>query len=105
LPNLKKIEAEKARGVVQIVNFEPKNLFTIFFRASDVGHISYLDKDKTTNHQPNFKETKVYVCYQEFHHENAETHIHMSVKKYLKGNHQYKRNFKLKALLIGFCSF
>ena len=37
-------EGEKARTVVKIAYFEPKNLFTIFFRTPVVVLISYLDK-------------------------------------------------------------
>ena len=32
--------------VLKISRFESKNLLTIFFRTSDVVHISYLDKKK-----------------------------------------------------------
>ena len=42
--------------VVRIGRFEPKNLFTIFFRASDIVHISYLVKGKTINYQTYIKD-------------------------------------------------
>ena len=32
------------------------NIFTIFFRTSGVVHISYLDKEKTKDHQPFIKD-------------------------------------------------
>ena len=49
-------EGEKAREVVRIGRFEPKNLFILFFRASGIVHISYLDKGKTINHQTYIKD-------------------------------------------------
>ena len=49
-------ECEKARSVVKIGRFESKILFTIFFRTSDVVHISYLDKGKTIDHQTHIKD-------------------------------------------------
>ena len=90
-------EGEKAREVVRIGRFEPKNLFIIFFRASGIVHISYLDKGKTINHQTYIKdclEPLVSTLKEQrpicgtrnlkFHHDNAKPHVHVSVKKYLE---------------------
>ena len=50
------VEAEKARTVVKIGQFEPKNMFNLFFRISGVVHTTYLDKGKTVDHQTYFKD-------------------------------------------------
>ena len=37
-------EGEKDRSLIRIGRFDPKNLFAILFRISNVEQISYLDK-------------------------------------------------------------
>ena len=90
-------EGKKAREVVIIGRFEPKNIFTIFFRASGIVHISYLDKGKIINLQTYIKDClkplvgtlkeQRPICGTrnlKFHHDSQKHHIHMSVKKYLE---------------------
>ena len=40
-------EAENPRTIVRRGNFEPKTMFTVFFKSNGIVHISYLDKGKT----------------------------------------------------------
>ena len=40
-------EGESSRTVVREVRFEPKTMFSIFFKSNGVVHVSYLDKGKT----------------------------------------------------------
>jgi [histone H3]-lysine36 N-dimethyltransferase SETMAR len=49
-------EGEMARTVARIGRFEPKTMFTIFFRTSGVVHISYLKGRGTINHQTYLKD-------------------------------------------------
>ena len=50
-------QAEMARTIVKIGQFESNNMFTLFFRTSGVVHISYLDKRKTKEHQTYIKDS------------------------------------------------
>ena len=69
-------------------------MFTIFFRTSDVVHISYLDKGKTIDHQTYIKDCLKPLVRTlkeqrpmdgtknlKFHHDNARPHVHKGVKK------------------------
>jgi histone-lysine N-methyltransferase SETMAR len=90
-------EGEKARAVVRIDRFEPKTMFTIFFRTSGVVHISHLKPGETINHQTYLKDSirpLVRILNEQrpqcgtknlkFHHDNARPHTHSSVIAYLE---------------------
>lgn len=90
-------EGEKARTVARIGRFEPKTMFTIFFKTSGVVHISHLKSGETINHQTyinncirplvntiNEQRPQCGVKNLKFHHDNARPHVHSSVKTYLE---------------------
>ena len=83
---------ESARTVVKRGIFEPKFMFTVFFKRSGVLHISKLDRGKTINHQSYIDDTlkpliegikkqrPEYGCKNlKIHHDNARPHIHQDV--------------------------
>ena len=89
-------EGEKPRTVVKRDRFEPKWMFTIFFRTTGVIHISYLKKGETVNNKsyinnclkPLVKSLNEQrpICGTKnikFHHDNARPHIHSDVINYI----------------------
>lgn len=90
-------EGEKPRIIVKPGRFEPKTMFSIFFRTTGVVHISYLKRGETINHQSYLNDClKPLVCSineqrpvcgtknLKFHHDNARPHVHSGVISYLK---------------------
>ena len=89
-------EDEGPRTIVRQGRFEPKAMFTIFFKSNGVVHISYLDSGKTID-----KDSYLDGCLKplvgvlnkqrpvtgtknlKFHHDNARPHVASSVVKYL----------------------
>jgi histone-lysine N-methyltransferase SETMAR len=89
-------EGESPRTVVKRNQFEPKTMFSIFFRSTGLVHLTYLESGKSIdnirylndclkpivnkiNQQRPLYSTKN----MKFHHDNARPHIHSSVKDYL----------------------
>ena len=66
---MKNLKHQRRKGR-SITKSTPKN------RTSSAMHISYLDKEKTINHQ------SYLVCTS--HYDNARPHVHMSLKKYFE---------------------
>lgn len=87
---------EDPRTVVRQGKFEPKTLFSIFFRTTGVVHISYIDRGKIIDSnsyiedclKPMFKDfmkqrPKSGLKNVKFHHDNAKPHVAQSVINYL----------------------
>jgi hypothetical protein len=77
-------------------NYEPKTMFSIFFKTSGAVYISYMDKGKTINAEsyindcikPMFKEVikqrpSCGLAKIKFHHDNAKPHVAKIVVAYL----------------------
>jgi [histone H3]-lysine36 N-dimethyltransferase SETMAR len=92
-------EGQNPRTVVRQGRYEPKTMFTIFFRTTGVVHISYLDEGKTIDHKTYInscikpiikilnKQRPTLGCKNlKFHHDNAKPHVHKSVITCLKTN-------------------
>jgi histone-lysine N-methyltransferase SETMAR len=88
-------DGEKPRTVRQ-GRFEPKTMFSIFFKTSGAAHISYIKSNKTINHTSyinnclkplvrNLNEQRPQYGTKnlKFHHDNARPHIHSNVIAYL----------------------
>ena len=91
-------EGDCPRELVRQGRFEPKTMFSVFFKRSGLVHLSYLEKGKTINHELYIEECLkpiVKVLKNErpitgaknikFHHDNARPHIHKNVFEYLEG--------------------
>lgn len=94
-------EGQRPRTVVKRNQFEPKTMFSIFFKSNGVIHISYLQSGKTIDNvsylndclKPlvrtlNKQRPLTGTNNLKFHHDNARPHVHSSVKSYLE-----KENF------------
>jgi [histone H3]-lysine36 N-dimethyltransferase SETMAR len=90
-------EGQSPRTVVRQGRFDPKFMFTIFFKRSGVVHISRLEKGKTIAYDTYISQTLsplVEVLKSQrpksgcrgliFHHDNARPHIHKDVVAFLK---------------------
>jgi len=90
---------EPARTVVRRDRYEPKFMFTIFFKSNGPVHISYLDKGKTIDNNSYIKDSLKPIVAAlkkqrptlgtkniKFHHDNARPHIHSSVITFLESN-------------------
>lgn len=90
-------EGESPRTVVRQNRFEPKTMFSIFFKTNGVVHISYLERGMTIDHKSylddclkplvkalNKQRPISSTKNVKFHHDNARAHIHSQVKTYLE---------------------
>jgi histone-lysine N-methyltransferase SETMAR len=90
-------EGESPRTVVKRNQFEPKTMFSIFFKSTGVVHLTYLESGKTIDNNSylndclkplvkriNEQRPTSSTNNMKFHHDNARPHIHSSVKEYLK---------------------
>lgn len=90
------VEGQSPRTVVRLGRYEPKTMFSIFFKSNGVVHISYLDKGKTIDNKSYIsnclkplvsainKQRPIYGTKNlKFHHDNARPHVHSNVIKYL----------------------
>ena len=90
-------EGESPRAVVLQGRFEPKTMFSIFFKSIGVVHVSYLDKDKTIDQYSylndclkqlvttlNMQRPTIDTKNIKFHHDNAKHHVAKSVITYLE---------------------
>ena len=90
-------KGQNARTVTRQGRFDPKFMFTIFFKRSGVVHISRLEKGKTINHDSYIKESLSPLVRSlnsqrpetrckglKFHHDNATPHTHRDVVAFLE---------------------
>ena len=90
-------KSQKPRTVAKIGRFEPKNMFSVFFKRDGPVHISYLKRGKTIDHKAyiddclkplvktlNQRRQTLGTKNLKFHHDNARPHVHSNVIKYLK---------------------
>ena len=88
---------EKPRTVVRQGRFEPKTMFSIFFRTTGVAHISYLQSGRTIDHKTYTNDCLKPLVHtlneqkplsgtkkMKFHQDNARPHVHSSVSAYLE---------------------
>ena len=90
-------EGESPRTVVRQGHFEPKTMFSIFFKSNGVVHVSYLDKGKTIDQHSylndclkplvtSLNKQRPTICTKNMkvHHDNAKPHVAKSVITYLE---------------------
>lgn len=90
-------KGQPARTVARQSRYEPKWMFSIFFKSNGPVHVSYLESGNTIDHKRYINDSLkplVKVINQQrpicgtknlkFHHDNARPHVHSSVTRYLE---------------------